>query len=111
MRGKIKGLDKLSKRLAKKFSKETIDKGLEVTARRAKVTAITLCPYRTGALQRSIYSRVRNSKLQLGATALHAPFVEYGWIGSPAQPFLRPAAAEAKANMKKDILNAIKHSK
>jgi HK97 gp10 family phage protein len=48
-------------------------------------------PVETGRLRDSIYS----DENEVGTDVEYAPFVEYGTVNMPAQPFLRPAADTA----------------
>jgi len=77
----------------------------------AEETAIHMCPVDTGELQASIYLKKHQYSFELGATAKHAVFNEYGSITTPAgspenpisakyagfRPFIRPAIYDTKA--------------
>lgn len=57
------------------------------------------CPVDTGRLRSSVQSTPgEDSKgpyVDIGTNVEYAPYVEYGTMHSPAQPFLRPALLEA----------------
>lgn len=60
-----------------------------------------LCPVDTGRLRASItHVPGRDSNgyyVDVGSNVEYAPFIEFGTIKQPAQPYLRPALAEAVA--------------
>lgn len=63
-------------------------------------------PYgKSGKLQRSIYSKFvafgRNSVVRVAASAPHARFLEYGTRFMAARPFLRPAIANTREDLRK----------
>jgi HK97 gp10 family phage protein len=70
---------------------------------RAKV--VSNAPRLTGKLQDSITTEFKHGHngptVRVGATAEHAPFVEFGTDDTPAQPFLRPAIAEMESVVKR----------
>jgi HK97 gp10 family phage protein len=53
--------------------------------------ARTLVPVRTGYLRSTIYHRVENMSLEVGAEADYATYVELGTRCMAARPYLRPA--------------------
>lgn len=69
------------------------------TAIRVVNAARELCPVDTGRLRSSVtFVPGRDGigfYVDVGTNVAYAPFVEFGTSTSPAQPFLRPALAEA----------------
>ena len=122
-------------------SSNVIDRALLKAGERVRARAVLLCPVNTGELRNSIkVTRVSPGKITVGTNKEYAVYVEYGtgtlgdnsvphtskqewrwqdeqgnWHishGTPAQPFLRPAAKErevreiVEAELRKAVENA-----
>lgn len=92
-------LSNLSNAAMNNFSNKLYKVGLEVEAK-----AKQLAPVRTGRLRSSIHTTQKNPKLVLvGSNVRYAPFVEFGTVKTPAQPYLRPALQAVKPNMNRIV--------
>lgn len=57
--------------------------------------AKTRCPVDTGNLRRSIHTEIKSDKeAEIGTPVEYAPYVEFGTIYQPPQPFLIPSAEQ-----------------
>lgn len=67
--------------------------------------ARSLVPQETGELANSIttteHKEARSQTFDVIVSAGHAAFIEFGTEHSPAQPYLRPAIAEAAADLRR----------
>jgi len=105
-----KGLDKVINMFEKlpENLNNSISETINDAAEMAKEYAETFCPEDTGELHDSIYVTIGEDNFELGATAKHAVFNEYGCYnlncGSPEapetakykgiRPFIRPSLIE-----------------
>ena len=65
-------------------------------------------PVDTRALQNSIKGEVSGTTGTVTTGVDYAPYVEYGTSRSPAQPFMRPAAEEARNRFKRIATNEVR---
>lgn len=84
---------------------------LENWAADVKALAKQFVPVRTGQLQNSIYARVREWVVEIGAEAAYALFVEFGTRHIQARPYLYPAIAEHLPQLERVILEALDNAK
>ncbi|HYG66098.1 MAG TPA: HK97-gp10 family putative phage morphogenesis protein [Anaeromyxobacteraceae bacterium] len=97
-------LGRLSGRIAAAVAEETLA-GAEAVAREAKA----LAPVDTGRLRASIEAlREGRTSAVVVARAPYAAFVEYGTRRMAAQPFMRPAAQRARAEVAARIGEAVR---
>lgn len=89
----IEGLDKLLKKLdnIEPLVEKAVEKGLEKSGTLIEADAKTYVPVDTGALKESIYHKVEDNTLEVGATMPYAIFVEFGTYKQRPQPYLTPA--------------------
>lgn len=71
--------------------KRNVHDGMQFEAEAMKNVARARCPVRTGRLRDSIYAKVRDWVLQLGATAPYAVYQEFGTRYIQARRFLSNA--------------------
>lgn len=76
-----------------------------------KAEAMRKAPVRTGYLRSSIYAKVQDWVVQLGAEATYALFVELGTRYMMAQPYLWPAIQEYLPQLEQLVKDAIKAAK
>lgn len=76
-----------------------------------KALAKQLVPVRTGQLQSSIYARVQEWVVEIGAEAAYALFVEFGTRHVQARPYLYPAITECLPQLERVILEALDNAK
>jgi HK97 gp10 family phage protein len=76
-----------------------------------KAEAMRKVPVRTGYLRSTIYARVRDLVVQIGAEATYALFVELGTRKMRAQPYLWPAIQEYLPQLEELIREAIEFAK
>ncbi len=82
-------------------SEQAVKNALLQTAADVVSIAKQLAPVDTGALKQSIGAIPETStSILIGSDKEYAPFVEYGTVNSPAQPFLTPAFAQAESAFK-----------
>ena len=76
-----------------------------------KAEAMRKAPVRTGYLRSSIYAKVQDWVVQLGAEATYALFVELGTRYMMAQPYLWPAVQEYLPQLEQIVKDAIEAAK
>ena len=76
-----------------------------------KAEAMRKAPVRTGYLRSSIYAKVQDWVVQLGAEATYALFVELGTRYMMAQPYLWPAIQEYLPQLEQIVKDAIEAAK
>lgn len=81
-----------------------LEKGVREACLVAENEAALRCPVDTGRLRGSIMTKVetndKGAEGIIGTSGVeYAPFVEFGTVRQPAQPFLRPACIENEAVM------------
>jgi len=76
-----------------------------------KALAKQLVPVRTGYLRSSIYAKIREWVVQIGAEAAYAFFVEFGTRYMRARPYLYPAIQEHLPRLEQIILEALDQAK
>jgi HK97 gp10 family phage protein len=76
-----------------------------------KAEATRKAPVRTGYLRSTIYAKVNDCVVQLGAEAGYALFVELGTRYMLAQPYLWPAIQEYLPQLEKIVIDAIETAK
>lgn len=90
----IAGLKDQMSKLKLRTESDLLRLGIDVE-RKAK----QLCPVKTGRLRSSIsHKQGRDSRgpyVDIGTSVKYGPFIEFGTSRMAAQPFLRPAFAEA----------------
>lgn len=110
----IEGLDKLLRKLdsIEPLVEEAVEKALEKSGTLIEADAKTFVPVDTGALKDSIYHKVQDGQLEVGATMPYAIFVEFGTYKMRPQPYLTPAFEANKEVMidtiKQEIQEALK---
>jgi len=89
----IDGLPELREKLNRldEGMKRNVHEAMQFEAEAMVNTAIARCPVRTGRLRDSIYARVQDWVLQLGATAPYAIYQELGTRYIQARRFLSNA--------------------
>ncbi|MCW4029502.1 MAG: HK97 gp10 family phage protein [Candidatus Bathyarchaeota archaeon] len=88
-----------------------IQQQLTSWAQNVKTYADRLVPVRTGHLQRSIFVKVQNWQVQVGAEASYAAAVEFGTLYVPARPYLVPAVKAHTSSLERIFKDAIEASK
>jgi HK97 gp10 family phage protein len=102
-----------------KAAMERLDSGMQRQVREqlsnwaadVKQSAMQRVPVKTGQLQKSIYSRVSEWVVEVGAEASYAMFVELGTRYMRARPFLFPAVQEELPRLESVICEAIEAAK
>ena len=75
-----------------------IKRALEICGGTAERYAKELCPVDTGRLRNSIaHEQINDHTEQIGTNVDYAPFVELGTRRQKAQPYLRPAVENHRA--------------
>jgi HK97 gp10 family phage protein len=80
-------------------------------AKQVEMAAKGKAPVRTGYLQSSIYSTVKDWVAEVGAEATYALFVELGTRHMRARPYLYPALQEHLPELEMNIIGAIEQAK
>lgn len=75
--------------------KECLGKACALVERSARLKA----PRDTGALRRSISSKVEDDEAIVFTPLEYAPYVEYGTMNNRAQPFLEPSLEENRSEI------------
>ncbi len=88
-----------------------VQQQLDRWAQNTKATAQRLVPVRTGYLQRSIFVRVQNWQVAVGAEASYAAAVEFGSLYAPARPYLAPAVKTHASSLERVFKDAIEAAK
>ena len=68
-------------------------------------------PVRTGYLQSTIYAKVHEWIINIGADATYALFVELGTKYMQAHPYLYPAIQKYLPQLESDVIAAIEQAK
>ena len=76
-----------------------------------KAEAMRNAPVRTGYLRSTIYARVKDWVVELGADATYALFIELGSRYMQAHPFLYPAIQAYLPELESLIVSAIEQAK
>lgn len=76
-----------------------------------KAEAEKLVPVRTGYLRSTIFAKVKEWVVEVGAEATYATAVEFGTRYMKAQPYLSPALEQYLPALEKVILDAIEAAK
>lgn len=89
----IEGLPELRAKLEQLDAgmKEQVRYALAFEGEKIKTTAQSLCPVRTGYLRSTIFARIEDWFLKVGATAHYAAYVEFGTRFMEARRFLSRA--------------------
>jgi HK97 gp10 family phage protein len=105
----VKGLPELKEKLSKLDGsmKRTVHEAMEFEAEAMKNIARARCPVRTGRLRDSIYARVQDWILQLGATAPYAIYQELGTRYISPREFLKNAVWLRMQSLINRINNAL----
>lgn len=105
----ITGLDKLQKKLKQNATLDDVKKvvrenGAQLQKRMQSKADFTK-GYATGTTKRSIGLEISNGGFvaEVGPETEYAPYLEYGTRFMDAQPFVRPALEEQKAQFKSDM--------
>ena len=80
-------------------------------AQRVEAEAKRRVPVHTGYLQSTIYAKIKEWVVEIGARAAYAYFVEFGTRFMRAQPFLYPALQEFLPELETNIIGAINQAK
>ena len=84
--------------------------GLEKIGLVAEGYAKRLCPVDTGRLRNSITHAVDDSAAYIGTNVDYAVYVEMGTVRTPAQPYLKPAAADHTDEYRRILNDALQGS-
>jgi len=76
-----------------------------------KALAMQLVPVRTGHLRSTIYAKIHEWVVEIGAEATYALFVEFGTRYMHARPYLYPAIQEHLPRLEQIICEAIDAAK
>ena len=76
-----------------------------------KAQAMRLVPVRTGYLRSTIYAKVQEWVVEVGADAAYALFVELGTKYMQAHPYLYPAIQEYLPQLESVVIAAIEQTK
>ena len=109
----IKGLDSLLIKMEglDNAIKQEVEKEMNKALLPVKVEAISIAPFDTGALSRSITIRTEITDTSIigkvGAYIHYAKYLEFGTSKMEAQPFLKPAFDTHKMEVAEDIKRRI----
>ncbi len=105
----IDGLPELREKLNRLDDgmKRKVHEAMQFEADAMVTTARARCPVRTGRLRDSIYAKVRDWILELGATATYAVFVELGTRYIRPRAFLKNAVTLRMQSLVNRINRAI----
>jgi HK97 gp10 family phage protein len=84
--------------------------GLEKIGLVAEGYAKRLCPVDTGRLRNSITHTTDDSAAYIGTNVDYAVYVEMGTVRTPAQPYLKPAAADHADEYRRILNDALQSS-
>ncbi len=84
---------------------------LAIWAADVKAQAVKNAPMVTGYLRSTIYSKVKEWVVDIGADAAYALFVELGTKFMQAQPYLYPAIQQNLPELEAVIVSAIEQAK
>ena len=107
---KITGLEKPQKKLGQNASVDAIRQVVRQNGGQLQRNMMRKSPVDTGNMRRSVHMAIEDSGLTVvvGPTAEYAPYVEYGTRFMSAQPFVRPALEEQKAQFVADLKKLMK---
>jgi len=88
-----------------------VQKQLENWAAEVRALAKHLSPVRTGNLRSSIYTKISDWMVEIGAEATYALFVEFGTRYMQTRPYLYPAIQEHLPRFETIICKAIDQAK
>ncbi len=80
-------------------------------AETVRTEAARLAPVRTGYLRSTVFTRVQQWQMEVGAEAAYAASVEFGTNRARAQPFLQPALQQHLPTLERVLLDALDSSK
>jgi HK97 gp10 family phage protein len=80
-------------------------------AEAVKTEATRLVPVRTGYLRSTIYARIQEWNMEVGAEAAYAANVEFGTRYAMAQPFLNPAVQAHLPELERVLVEALNLAK
>ncbi|MCW4017363.1 MAG: HK97 gp10 family phage protein [Candidatus Bathyarchaeota archaeon] len=109
----VKGAKEFSEAL-NRFDSEAqrqIQNKLAAWAESVKAEASRLVPVRTGYLKNSLYTRVQDWQVQIGARAPYAAAVERGTSNRGARPFLQPAVQKRLPDLERVLREALESAK
>lgn len=111
---KVKGLDKLQKRLKENVTlddvKTVVRHNGQQLHKRMQGKADFTKGYATGQTKRSIGLEIKDDGLtaQVGPETEYSPYLEYGTRFMEAQPFVRPSLDEQKEKFKRDMQKLVR---
>ena len=76
-----------------------------------KAEAMRTVPVRTGYLRSTIYAKVKEWVVEVGADAAYALFIELGTKYMQAHPYLYPAIQEYLPTLESVVVSAIEQAK
>ena len=91
--------------------KQQVHRQLASWAADVKAEAMRKVPVKSGHLKSSIYAKVKEWVVQIGAEATYALFVELGTRYMRARPYLWPAIQEYLPQLEFNIIGAIEQAK
>ena len=98
----------------KRFDSEMqrqVHEQLATWAENVKTDATRTVPVRTGYLRSTIYARVQEWNMEVGAEAAYAASVEFGTRHAMAQPFISPAVQARLPELERVLLTALDSAK
>ena len=98
----------------KRFDSEMqrqVHEQLATWAENVKTDATRTVPVRTGYLRSTIYARVQEWNMEVGAEAAYAAAVEFGTRHAMAQPFINPAVQARLPELERVLLAALDSAK
>lgn len=114
MKIKVQGLDDLQKRLKENVTLDDVKRvvrqnGAELQ-QKIQDNADFKMGYATGTTKRSVDLQIKDGGMtaESGPTTEYAPYLEYGTRFMDAQPFVRPAYNEQKAQFQKDMQKLVR---
>ena len=107
---KVQGMDKLVKKLGQNGSLDAVRQVVRSNGGQLQNRMMRKSPVDTGNMRRSVHMEMQDSGMTavVGPTAEYAPYVEYGTRFMSAQPFVRPALEEQKAQFVADLKKLMK---
>ena len=109
----IEGVEQFKAAMAKLDSRmqRHVHRQLASWAADVKASAKRIVPVRTGHLRSSIYAKIQEWVVEIGAEATYATFVEFGTRYMRARPYLYPAIQEHLPRLEAIISEAIEAAK
>ena len=98
--------DALNKKLKSIDSDKIQEEVLQQLGLIVKTNARRYVPVDTGALRASIDLEVNGDEAIVGTPLDYAPYIEYGTVNQPPQPYLIPALEDAN-NVAQDVVNGV----